>query len=369
MYADGRTALFHRVLSAEAAQWVGASLSHAEIVQHLHIDMAYDMDDFKGHFSTLLTGQKGIYYSFRVEMRWSRMIFDAMQRLKKEVRRGTEMPYGLYDLDHILSEMRLVKTEDEIQCMRRAAKASVKAHQHAMRVVKRVDSEAVLEAEMRYIMAKEGCRSLAYEPIVASGVNACTLHYTRNQSAIDPKGLILADVGGEYACYAADVTTTFPATGVFSGPQREIYSLVFEAQRAGFQCIAPGLPWNRIQETVVRVLTQGLCDLGLLQGSVDDLIAAQAYRAFYMHGAGHWLGLDVHDVGSYKVDGQWRHLEPGMVCTVEPGLYIVPGSQVSEQWWGIGVRIEDDLLVTNKGYDNLSAGLPRTVDEIEAWMK
>ena len=255
--------------------------------------------------------------------------------------------------------------------MREAARITVAAHQRAMRACKHAKFEYELEAELMYEFTREGCRAPAYDSIVASGNNACTLHYTANDGLLAPGELVLIDAGAEFSCYAADVTRTFPVSGQFTAPQRAIYELVLAAQRAGIAAIRPGVPWDTMQKTIVTVLTQGLVDLQIMKGRVADLIETQAYKPFYMHNSGHWLGLDVHDCGRYRIPaGTWRDLEPGMVLTVEPGIYISHGMPgVDPRWWGIGIRIEDDILVTEQGHDNLTGALQTDPSEIEACLR
>jgi Xaa-Pro aminopeptidase len=266
--------------------------------------------------------------------------------------------------------MRLFKSEAEIACMRRAAEISVLAHKRAMQTARYAHHEYALEAEIRYELIRHGCRHLAYESIVAGGNNACVLHYTANNQPLKSGELVLIDAGGEWDHYAADITRVFPPSGQFSTDQRLIYGLVLRAQKAGIACIKPGIRWNVIQQTMVKVLTEGLVELGLLQGCVSDLVDKEAYRVFYMHSSGHWLGLVVLDCGRYKIQDAWRLLEPGMVLTVEPGIYIQAGlHDVAPRWWGIGVRIEDDILVTEQGHENLTAALQVTTSEIEAFLR
>lgn len=253
--------------------------------------------------------------------------------------------------------------------MRRAAKISANAHRRAMRAARPGMMEYELEAELLYEFKKGGAEFPAYSPIVGSGENACILHYTENNAAMADGSLVLIDAGAEVDGYAADITRTFPVNGRFSGEQKAVYEVVLAAQAAALDQVAPGRHWNAPHDAAVRTLTQGLVDLGLLSGEVDGLIEKNAYRRFYMHRTGHWLGLDVHDVGDYKIDGEWRELEPGMALTVEPGLYIAANKDIPERWSNIGVRIEDDALVTADGHEVLTADTPKTVADIEAVMR
>jgi Xaa-Pro aminopeptidase len=228
--------------------------------------------------------------------------------------------------------------------------------------------EYEVEAELLHEFMRHGCRSPAYPSIVGGGENGCILHYIENNKKLKNKDLLLIDAGAEYQCYAADITRTFPVNGKFTKPQKALYQLVLDAQKAAIAAVQPGNHWNQPHEAAVEVLTRGLVDLGLLHGDVATLIEEDAYREFYMHRTGHWLGMDVHDVGDYKVGGEWRVLEPGMVLTVEPGLYIRDPEHVDKKWHFIGIRIEDDVLVTKDGHEVLSAGAPKEIDEIEALM-
>jgi len=269
---------------------------------------------------------------------------------------------NVVDLKPHVAEMRLHKSDGEIRLMRKAAEVSMQGHTRAMQCCRPGLTEAYLEAELLHEFTQHGCRAVAYPSIVAGGINSCTLHYTDNNAELRKGDLVLIDAGCEYQYYASDITRTFPINGKFSTAQREIYEIVLAAQLAAIEQIRPGLPFSETQQTVVKILTQGLTDLDILKNNVD-------LKNFYMHGAGHWLGMDVHDAGAYKINDVWRPLEPGMVITVEPGIYIAPNSKdVDPKWWGIGIRIEDDVLVTANGHEVLTAALPKTVSDIEALM-
>ena len=265
--------------------------------------------------------------------------------------------------------MRLYKSAGELKVMQRAADISCEAHTRAMQVCRPGMYEYQLEAELQHTFMRHGSRSPAYSSIVAAGRNGCILHYTENTSQIRDGDLILIDAGCELDCYASDITRTFPANGRFSPEQRAIYDIVLAAQYASIEAIGPDRSWNESHDASLRVITAGLVELGLLKGDVDELIAAEAYRRFYMHRVGHWLGMDVHDVGEYRVGGVWRALEPGMVMTVEPGIYISPDDDsVPRKWRGIGIRIEDDVVVTKTGCQVLTGNVVKEPDEIEALM-
>jgi len=269
----------------------------------------------------------------------------------------------------LLHEMRLFKSAEELKLMRRAAEVSAKAHIRAMQYCKPGLYEYQIEAEIIHEFIQDGLRAVAYPSIVAGGKNACVLHYTDNREKLRKGDLLLIDAGVECDHYAADITRTFPISGQFSAEQKLLYQLVLDAQTAALHEIQPGVPWNKAHEASVQVLTQGLVDLGLLNGRVSKLIKDEKYKRFYMHRIGHWLGMDVHDVGDYKINDEWRLLEPGMVLTVEPGLYIpIDCKSVDKKWRGIGIRIEDDVLVTKTGHEILTHAVPKTIAEIEALM-
>jgi len=287
--------------------------------------------------------------------------------LRARARAGVKAPLEYVSLEHVVHEMRLVKSRAEVACLREAARISAAAHRRLLEVIRPGLREYEIEAELLYDFRRHNGEP-AYPVIAGSGANACVLHYTANDAELPADGLILIDAGIERAGYAADITRTLPVSGRFSDEQRAIYQLVLDAQTAALEAVRPGQHWNAAHEAATRVLVAGLVELGLLDGEVDALIEAGDYRRYFMHRTGHWLGMDVHDVGDYKVDGQWRELEPGMVLTVEPGLYIPPGSPVDPRWQGIGVRIEDNCLVTRDGHDNLTEAAPKTIADIEGAM-
>lgn len=366
----GKSILFNRTRDPAQEIWTGKRLGQEKAPSVLGVDEAYPIGEMQKELPRLLSGTQTLYYTFGHDAEQDKQIIELLQFLKSQVRRGIKAPDSVIDLEPLIGELRLFKSDAEIQLMRQAIAISVAAHQQAMRFCKHAKMEYELEAELIHIFARQGCRSVAYDPIVGSGENTCILHYTENNQALQSGELVLIDAGGEYQNYAADLTRTFPVNGHFSPEQRAIYQLVLNAQQAGIACIKPGIPWPLIQQTMVTILTQGLLDLGILQGKLEDLIQKEAYKPFYMHNSGHWLGLDVHDSGRYKQNGEWRLLEPGMVLTVEPGIYIsanIPG--VDKKWWNIGVRIEDDILVTSDGHDNLSQALAVNIDDIEALMR
>ena len=281
--------------------------------------------------------------------------------------RSSGGPGELVMLDHLVHEMRLFKSKAEIDVMSKAAQVSTAAHERAMRVCRPGMTEYQIEAELLHEFIRAGCASAAYPSIVARGANACTLHYTSNSDRLRDRDLLLIDAGAEYELYASDITRTFPVGGRFSRAQRDVYSLVLAAQEAAIDTVAPGRTVDDVHMAAVRVLAEGLVDLGAVRGRVKRILQKEKYKRFYMHRTGHWLGMDVHDVGDYRIDDQSRVLEPGMVMTVEPGLYIAPDDEKApKRLRGIGIRIEDDVVVTNAGREVLTSAAPKSIDEIES---
>lgn len=366
----GESILFNRPRNAMEEQWTGVRLGQEDACRLLGVDFAYAVSELETRLPELLMEKQAIYYAIGRYPIWAKRILEAWQVIKKQNRRGISAPDTFCDLAALLSEMRLFKSQTEIKLMQRAAQISVAAHLRAIRACRHAKYEYQLEAELLYEFSRQGCRSVAYDSIVASGDNACILHYTENNKPLQQGDLVLIDAGAEFENYAADITRTFPVNGHFSSEQRLIYELVLNAQKAGIAKVRPGCMWDEIQRAIVQVLTTGLVELGLLRGSVDELIEREEYKSFYMHQSGHWLGVDVHDSGRYKLQGKWRALEPGMVLTVEPGLYISKNIEgVNSRWQGIGVRIEDDIHVTDNGYLNLSQDLTVEIDELEALIR
>lgn len=367
---EHQSILFNRSRNPAEEQWTGKRLGQDGAIKELKMNAAFPIGSVDNELPKLLAGKTTVYYALGRNPELEKYVMQSLIALKAQMRRGVRAPEVLCDLEPLLGEMRLFKSDAEIDLMRKAARISVDAHKRAMRLCQNLEAEHQLEAELIYEFSRHGCRSVAYDPIVGGGENACILHYTENNQPLKRGDLVLIDAGGEYGNYAADITRTFPVNGTFSEEQKSIYELVLKAQQAGIAAIKPGLAWNSVQQIMVRILTAGLCELGLLKGDLDQLITNEAYKPFYMHNSGHWLGLDVHDSGSYKINGEWRPLEPGMVLTVEPGLYISSNMHgVEQRWWGIGVRIEDDVLVTQTAHEVLTAALPVDVADIEALMR
>ena len=367
-----RCIIFNKSKDLEQEIWNGKILGQVAATEELNIDEAYPIQDIDTILPTLLNDIKTIYYPIEYAISFHTQIMQWLQSAKKTARMNKEIKYtpGTFkDLLPLIHELRLFKSEYEINELKQAAQVSAAAHINAMQRCRPNLTEYQIEAGFNYDCQEAGCCNMAYSSIVASGSNACTLHYVDNNCVLQDGDLLLIDAGCESNYYAADITRTFPVNGVFSKPQRQIYELVLKAQTIGIEQVKPGTTFNKIQESILEVLVAGMVDLGLLKGFVSEIISSKAYKQFYMHNSGHWLGLDVHDVGRYRVDGQWRKLEPGMVLTVEPGLYIREDCEdVAKCWRGIGVRIEDDILVTTTGYEILSKQVPKTIVEIEQVM-
>ena len=366
---QGQVVLFCRERDPDMELWNGYRLGPEGAVAYLGVDDAFPIDDLDEILPGLIEGTQRIYYSMGHDDVFDQRVMGWVNQIRKLVRTGAAPPADFTDLAFLLHEQRLIKSAAEVRVMRKAGEISAAAHVRAMQECQPGRYEYHLEAAIQHTFAEHGARFPAYNSIVGSGANACVLHYTENASKMRAGDLVLIDAGCEYQGYAADITRTFPVSGQFSAEQRAIYDLVLEAQRAAIAKVRPGNTWNQPHDATVRVITRGLIKLGLLRGKERELIKAEAYREFYMHRAGHWLGLDVHDVGEYRVDGRWRQLEPGMVLTIEPGIYIATdNTKVPKRWRGIGVRIEDDVVVTEQGCDVLTADVPKRADEIEALM-
>ena len=347
--------------------WNGYRYGPEGAIEHFGADDAYPIDDLEEILPGLMEHCESVYYTIGLNPEFDKHVMNCVNSLRKNSRRGVHVPYEFVSLDYLLHDMRLFKSREEIRLMSKAAKISVQAHINAMKACRPGKYEYELEAELLYEFNRNGA-GWAYPSIVGGGANSCILHYTENSKPLNDGDLVLIDAGAEYGGYAADITRTFPVNGQYSEAQKEIYDLVLEAQEAAIKETKPGNHWNDPHNAAVRVMTKGMIELGLLKGKLNELIKKGAYAQYYMHRTGHWLGMDVHDVGDYKIDDEWRLLEPGMVLTVEPGLYIPHGSRGAKRWWDIGVRIEDDVVVTKNGCDMLTKGLPRTTEEVEAVM-
>merc|ERR1712000_232847 len=363
----GEYVLFCQEKLKEQEIWTGRRVGPEAAPQVLGCDDAFPISDIDDILPGLIEGKDCVYASLGVSPNFDNQLMQWVNHIKMQVRNGATPPREFSALDHLLHEIRLIKSAAEIKVMQRAADISADAHTRVMSMVKPGMYEYELEAELMRTFMAAGSRWPAYPSIVGTGDNACILHYTQNTEEIKDGDLILIDAGCELDYYASDITRTFPANGKFSEPQRKLYQLVLDANYAAIAAVKPGVDWNTPHEVAVKVLVEGLVEYGLLQGEVSELIESLAYKPFYMHKTGHWLGMDVHDVGEYRIDGEWRILEEGMVMTIEPGLYIAPDDlTVDEQWRGIGIRIEDDVVVTKDGCKVLTTGVVKDVADVEA---
>jgi Xaa-Pro aminopeptidase len=360
--------LFCRDRDPEKEVWTGWRAGPEGACNEFGADDAFPIGDIDEILPGLLEGKERVYYTVGVQPEFDSHVVHWVNQIREMGRSGQRAPGEFISLEHLLHDMRLYKSAAERRVMRKAAQIAAAAHCNAMQICEPGMMEYEIEAEFAYEFRRQGCQQ-AYSPIVAGGNNACVLHYTTNNAPLNDGELLLIDAGAELELYASDITRTFPVNGKFSKAQRALYDLVLAAQHAAINEVCPGNHWNKPHDSAVRTLTRGLARLGILKGQPAKLVKEGAYRRFFMHRTGHWLGMDVHDVGDYKVGDEWRVLEPGMVLTVEPGLYIPAGSKgVARKWWNVGIRIEDDVLVTRDGCDVLSRDVPTDPDEIEALM-
>ncbi len=367
---QGETVLFCQPKNAEKELWEGVLLGPDAAVAALAVDQAFPVDEIDRIVPELMAGRKEICFRIGADPDFDRQVTRWTLSARGKARLGGPAPARFELLDDLLHELRLIKSEAEIRLMEEAARISAEGHRRIMQFVRPGIHEYELEAELLHTFLRNGSRCAAYGSIVGAGANACILHYVNNDSRIGDGDLVLVDAGCEYQYYAADITRTFPANGRFSAEQRELHDIVLRAQSAAIETVQPGAPWDAPQKASVQVIAEGLRTLGLLSGSIDEIVETEAYKPFYMHRVGHWLGIDVHDVGSYRNGAGWRPYEPGMVTTIEPGIYVSPDNDgVESRWRGIGVRIEDDVLVTEAGHRVLSADVPRTAEEIETFME
>jgi Xaa-Pro aminopeptidase len=365
----GEFVIFCREKDREREIWDGYRSGPEGACADFGADDAFPVDDIDDILPGLIEGRERVYYSLGRDSEFDHQVMSWVNTIRAKVRSGATPPGEFLDLDHFLHDLRLFKSAAEVKIMREAGKISSAAHKRAMQVCQPGMFEYQLEAEILHEFAMNGARFPAYSTIVGGGDNGCVLHYVENAEKLKKGDLVLIDAGCELQQYAADITRTFPVGGKFSKEQKAIYELVLASQEAALECCEPGRHWNEPHEASVKVITSGLLQLGLLKGELDELIEKESYKEFYMHRIGHWLGMDVHDVGDYKVGNEWRVLEVGMCMTVEPGIYISPdNTTVEKKWRGIGVRIEDDIVLTKDGHEILSAAAPKTVAEIEAVM-
>lgn len=361
--------LFCREKNAEREIWDGFRYGPDAAAQQFGFDAAYPVAQLDEKLAELMGNQSALLYPVGADPEWDARLLKIREGVKARSRQGIQAPAELRDVRDLLSEMRLIKDASEQDIMRRAANISAAAHRRAMRFTKPGKYEYEIEAELLHEFCRHGARQPAYTSIVAGGANACTLHYVGNRAQLKGGDLLLIDAGCELESYAADITRTFPVNGRFSPAQKDVYEIVLAAQAAAIAAAKPGHLWTAPHEAALRVLSQGFIDLKLCKGSVESVLETESYKQFYMHRTGHWLGMDVHDVGEYKLAGQWRPLQGGMTLTVEPGCYIRPADGIPEELWNIGIRIEDDVLITAQGNEVLTREAPKTVLEIEEVMR
>ena len=362
-----KSILFLRPRDPLMETWNGRRLGIERAPEALGVDEAYDIKELWTELPKILSDWERIVYRTGQDADTDRKPIDLVTSLRNKARGGVEPPVELLDTAPLLHELRLFKSEDELKEMRRAALITTEAHIECMRQTEPGMNECEVDALIDYTFRRRGGTGAAYTNIVAGGANACILHYVENNQPLADGALLLIDAGSESNYYASDVTRTFPVNGKFSEEQRAVYEVVLAAQKAAIEGLAPGVPFDWMHRRSLEGIVDGLLELGLLEGTRESVIEDKSYMRFYMHKAGHWLGLDVHDCGAYFLDGASRVLEPGMVLTVEPGIYIADDDEtVEERWRGIGVRIEDDILITESGWENLTADIPKEVDEVEA---
>ena len=366
--AAPKSILFCREKNEEREVWDGYRYGPPAAREAFGFDEAYPIAEFDQRLPDLLADRTSVWHALGLDPAWDQRLVAALNTVRTQVRAGRRAPATLVDLRSALDAMRLVKDAHELEVMHRAAAITSAGHQRAMRVCRPGMAEYELEAEIAYEFRRRGASGHSFSPIVAGGHHACVLHYVENDKLLPEHGLVLIDAGCELEGYAADVTRTFPVSGRFSPAQKAVYEVVLAAQQAGINAIRPGVPFNAYHDATLRALVEGLVDLGALEGSVDGLIESEAYKPYYMHRAGHWLGIDVHDAGEYKSGDDWTRLVPGMTLTVEPGLYIRHGSAAPAHLHGIGIRIEDDVQVTAEG-NRVYTDAPKTVAEIEETMR
>ena len=361
--------LFCREKNAEREIWDGFRYGPDAAREMFEFDETHSIDKLDEMLPGLLADQPSVYCALGHDTAWDARVIGWVNQVRQRSRSGVAAPTEIRDIRQLLDEMRLFKTTEELQVMRRAAEISGGAHRRAMQKTRPGMSEYEVEAELLHEFRRHGAQAPAYTSIVAGGANACVLHYIENNAQLKDGDLLLIDAGCELDGYAADITRTFPVNGKFSPAQKDLYQLVLSAQAAAMAEVRPGNSWDAPHNAALRVLAQGFVDFGLCHGSVDEVIQTEDYKRFYMHRTGHWLGLDVHDAGEYKHNGQWRPFKPGMTLTVEPGCYVRPSDNVPSHFWNIGIRIEDDVAVTETGCEILTSAAPKSIEEIEELMQ
>lgn len=366
--SDGHSILFCRERDRLREMWDGLMVGTEGAVEQYGFDEAFPIGEMEKRLPRLLHGRERVYYDLGKDPDFDQLLIGWMNEFRAKTRKKFHAPDEIISLDHSLHEMRLFKSRTEISAMRKSARIAAAAHQRAMQVCKPGMNEAEIHAELLHTFTRNQCEA-SYVPIVGGGANACVLHYISNRDTLNDGDLLLIDAGAEYHGYASDITRTFPVNGKFSGAQKDLYELVLTANLKAIDQVREGTPWDHVHETAVRIATEGMIDLGILKGSLEEAIEEEHFKDYYVHNTGHWLGLDVHDVGEYEIDGHSRVLEPGMVLTVEPGIYIPEtATAVDERWRGLGIRVEDDVVVTKDAADVLSSDICKTMEDIEALM-
>lgn len=364
----GNAILFCRERDAHREMWDGPMAGLEGAVGEYGMDQAYSWDELATRLPNLLRDRVRIYHDLGRAPAFDTQLIGWLNEFRAKPRRNFHAPEEIVSLDHMLHEMRLFKSRGELSAMRRAAKVACDAHKRAMQATRPGLNEADIHAELQHTFMVNQCEP-SYLPIVGAGPNACVLHYIANNQPMKDGQLLLIDAGAEYDGYASDITRTFPVNGRFSPAQRELYEVVLEAQAQAIAAVRPGAQWEDLHRTAVEALTDGMLELGILKGSREEAMENGLWESYYVHKTGHWLGLDVHDVGDYRVDGQSRMLEPGMVLTIEPGIYIrADDHRVAKRWRGLGIRIEDDVVVTREACEVLTGAAPKAADDIEALM-
>ncbi|MDW8845593.1 Xaa-Pro aminopeptidase [Erwinia sp. MMLR14_017] len=365
--SHNHSVLFNRVRDLTAEIWFGRRLGQDAAPEKLAVDRALPFGDIAEQLPQLLNGLDGVYHAQGLYAEADALLFAALEKLRAGSRQNLKAPASVTDWRPIVHEMRLFKSPEEQALLREAGRISALAHTRAMQQCRPGMFEYQLEGEIHHEFTRHGARYPSYNTIVGAGENGCILHYTENESQMGEGDLVLIDAGCELQGYAGDITRTFPVSGKFTAPQRAIYDIVLESLNTALKLFRPGTSIREVNAEVVRIMVTGLVKLGVMKGEVETLIEEQAHRQFFMHGLSHWLGLDVHDVGYYGHDRD-RVLEPGMVITVEPGLYIAPDADVPAEYRGIGIRVEDDIIITADGNENLTDSVVKEADEIEALM-
>ena len=364
----GQSILFCRERERFREMWDGRMTGTEDAVDQYGFDEAFPISEMEKKLPRMLRDRERVYYDLGKEPDFDQLLIGWMNKFRAKSHKKFHAPDEIIALDHSLHEMRLFKSRTEITAMRKSARIAASAHQRAMQVCKPGMNEAEIHAELLYMFTRNKCEA-SYTPIVAGGANACVLHYISNRDDLEDGDMLLIDAGAEYDGYASDITRTFPVNGQFNGPQRDLYELVLAAQLKAIEEVRAGNSWEHVHETAVHVATEGMIDMGILRGSLDEALEEEYFKDYYVHNTGHWLGLDVHDVGEYEIDGHSRVLEPGMVLTVEPGIYIPENATaVDESWRGLGIRVEDNVVVTKDEADVLSSDICKTIDDIEALM-